>query len=152
MRTTAARRVPAHFGRVWGAVALQTWLNTWCPCKSGQVSEAAPPCSAPHTPPPSVLMRLCEYVSIARVQGVQSRAPWAPAPPLAGLRHHLLVPHAPASVCRRTSSEAQPQNSNCVRCSRFALAVTVRAAPHMSGYSRLELGNTCCTQPSVQQR
>jgi hypothetical protein len=119
--------------------ALQPGLTTWHLLEiwlSQQVlPQAAPPCSAPHPPPPSVLMRLCVNVPIARVQGGQSRAPWAPAPPLAGLRRHLLVPHAPAPVRHRSLPETQPKNSNPTRCSRFALCGAVRAAPQMSGHS-----------------
>jgi hypothetical protein len=108
---------------------MEIWLSQQV------LPQAAPPCSAPHPPPPSVLMRLCEYVSIARVQRVQLRAPWAPAPQLAGLRRHLLDPHAPAPVRHRTSSETQPKNSNPTRWSWFALCGAVRAAPQLSGHS-----------------
>jgi hypothetical protein len=122
-----------------GAVQLQPGLTTW-PLLQIWLSQqvlppAAPPCSAPHPPPLSVLMRACEYVPIARVQRVQLLAAWAPAPPLAGLRRHLLVPHAPTRVRHRTSSETQPKNSNPARCSWFALAAAVRAAPQLSGHS-----------------
>jgi hypothetical protein len=76
--------VPAHVDRVLGAVQLQPGLTTWHLLEiwpSQQVlPQAAPPCSAPHPPPPSVLMRVCEYVSIARVQRVQPLATWGTAP------------------------------------------------------------------------